>query len=435
MLIFAIGAAAASPVVSLPWFFDTASGDSLVDLPFQGGGFARLSLDTGSATLGVTVPGCETVDPAQSMQPLVAPPVLVHDTAPNSTIRMHYGSGSWTGAMASGALALPASPAAGTPLVFAAMLTILPGGFPVGGAHNIAGILGLTWPNPAGARERPYSVNPFCVNGSKPTTASGRLDCDPPSGAVPNVPLLQQLLEQGVVGRSTLLMSFEGSVANRTRQGTLLLGAAPPTGAAASQLLPLVEYMGLAFAGFYLVAVNELAVGGNRLPFDAAALVGNPTKGGFVVDTGEFGLQLPPAVLAAVVRELHDSYSGPATLDGARMDALLASANISELGPIPPFFGPPPPCVNLSAPERAGFAALQLSLGGGVELPFPPDHFIYPARDDWPDCMMLAFHPGEGIIGSFAMHGRSLFLDQDNHSIAFLDLPKNSTLGGQRAGA
>ena len=70
--------------------------------------------------------------------------------------------------------------------------------------------------------------------------------------------------------------------------------------------------------------------------------------------------------------------------------------------------------------SRRGFAALHLSLDKGVVLPFPPEHYIYPARDDWPDCVMLAFQPGDGIIGSYVMQNRSLFVDQDSHTIGFL---------------
>lgn len=70
---------------------------------------------------------------------------------------------------------------------------------------------------------------------------------------------------------------------------------------------------------------------------------------------------------------------------------------------------------------------LRLSLGSGVELPFPPENFIYPARVDWPDCMMLAFQPGHGIIGSYVLQGRTLFIDQDNHSIAFLSTTTTET--------
>lgn len=324
-----------SGIVTFPWVFDITSGDCLVELPFVGGGAARVTLDTGSPTLGIAVPGCETVDPAQSVQPLVVPPVLVHTTVPNSTIQMHYGSGGWDGAMASGALAIPGT-LASTPVVFGAILSVEPGGFPVGGPSNIAGILGLTWPNPEGARSRPYSTQPYCLNGSRPSFAGGQLNCNPASDAVPNLPLLQQLLEHGVVGRSTLHLSYEGNVVDRTRHGTLTLGASPPTGAAAAALVPLVKYLGLAFAGFYVVAVDELTVDRTGRKFGEAALSDGSMVGGFIVDTGEFGLQLPQPVLTAVLQALRDGYRGPETLGGVRMDRLLASGNTSTLGETPP---------------------------------------------------------------------------------------------------
>ena len=74
------------------------------------------------------------------------------------------------------------------------------------------------------------------------------------------------------------------------------------------------------------MGVHSLSVAGEPLPFSPRALAGS---NGFIVDTGVFGLQLPPAVLAMTLRQIERAYLGP--LAGDRMQALLESANITGL--------------------------------------------------------------------------------------------------------
>ena len=445
-------ASAIPPTITIPWQFDTVTGDSYIEMTFGDGDHAvpaRVSLDTGSNLFSVAGPGgVVTVDPARSVAPPVAPPWPTGlRVVANSTIVKHYGSGGFEAGMATGALHIMPDDAGSstTPpnVTVAAMRSVEGGGFPVGGPHNLDGILGISFPDASVSRSG------YCLNGATPRRSGPPYfapTCDPPQTAgtdnfVPAVPLLQQLRAGGAVAHATITMSFEGSVADRTRHGTLTLGAeAPPAGAA---LVPLRKYYGQAYAVFYLVEVPAVFVGGERLPFNTSQLEGNsktsggrPPLGGWEVDSGTIYPALPPTPFAALLAALARQYrANNGTMDDAKLAALLATANAcATLGKCPPWFGPPAsiPCVNVSAGEAAGLPTVSFALGPAAarasaparpqpRLDYPATDYLYPVLPAG-GCVQLGFSAGPGFLGNLAMQGTTAWFDQDAKELAFMPL-------------
>ena len=192
----------------------------------------NLAIDTGSAGLGVALPGCKGCT-ANGTSALAATRV------PRTSTRNHFGTGGFNGSEAHAGF--QDDDGNNITLTFASIDVITgppvgtPGAFPIGGVEHMQGIVGLMFNSPA--------TPPYCVNGSKYIRNSQRIpDCVPHSGKVAGVPILQQLIGAGGgvsgVTRATVTLRYDGSILNRDVRGSGSLGAAAPAGAT---LLPLTK--------------------------------------------------------------------------------------------------------------------------------------------------------------------------------------------------
>ena len=434
---------AAEPIsITFPWQFDPVTGDSWTSLSLGSRGSARVTWDTASAIVAVAAAGCAYVDEAQSVLPVMAAPFAALSNVPRSQSEAHFGSGGYTGSMATADLSVTlttdsnASSVVAVPLQVAAIQLVEAGGFPVGGPANLQGIVGLSWPNPVGLGV--MTLPPFCTNGSTPSlTPQGSRTCSPASGVVPGVPLLQQLAVATPLVRSTVTFRFDGSTATGTRHGAVTLGAGAPTEpdvVPSYAILALQKAWGIAYLDNYVVQVPSLAVGGTTLNFDANALAGGTVirghhYGGWVVDSGTCFMSMPEAVLNATLAELGRQYiAAGGTMDATKVEALLETGrNFDGDARQPPYIGSvlntSPPCVVVTAEEAHGLPTIAIALGaapGNQTLLYTPDMYLYPVPSTQPRCVQLGLSANDqGVIGSLNMQGHTVFFDQDNKQIAF----------------